>query len=235
MKQRWKTEAIEKCDVMVYTKIFLKFPYKFWPCGPGKEFFIYAHERRGYFTFWQHMENAYPGSNILVVTLTNGESKRVEAQSDEETLKEAMGYSGTCLVPTYLTPLIYLCPAGGTIGSSVAAYSNYPIISNPQVVNNIKAPLGRIFFSGEHTSEKFSGYVHGGYLAGIDTADSLLEEMRKEAERKAENQTFMLEPLLALTGSLTLSQTDAVSALNTFDIPRQLFLTSKLGMPEAIL
>lgn len=59
--------------------------------------------------------------------------------------------------------------------------------------------------------------------------------MRKEAERKAENQTFMLEPLLALTGSLTLSQTDAVSALNTFDIPRQLFLTSKLGMPEAIL
>lgn len=46
-------EAIEKCDVMVYTKIFLKFPKKFWPCGPGKEFFIYAHERRGYYTFWQ--------------------------------------------------------------------------------------------------------------------------------------------------------------------------------------
>ncbi|THG16508.1 hypothetical protein TEA_002511 [Camellia sinensis var. sinensis] len=37
-------EAIEKCDVMVYTKIFLKFPYKFWPCG---------HEQRGYYTFWQ--------------------------------------------------------------------------------------------------------------------------------------------------------------------------------------
>ncbi|XP_028064943.1 ribosome biogenesis protein BRX1 homolog 1-like isoform X2 [Camellia sinensis] len=36
-------EAIEKCDVMVYTKIFLKFPYKFWPCG---------HEQRGYYTFW---------------------------------------------------------------------------------------------------------------------------------------------------------------------------------------
>ncbi|XP_028108748.1 ribosome biogenesis protein BRX1 homolog 1-like isoform X1 [Camellia sinensis] len=43
MKQRWKMEAIEKCDVLVYTKIFLKFPYKFWPCG---------HEQRGYYTFW---------------------------------------------------------------------------------------------------------------------------------------------------------------------------------------
>jgi polyamine oxidase len=50
---RWKTEAIQQCDVIVYTKIFLKFPDKFWPCGPGKEFFIYAHERRGYYTFWQ--------------------------------------------------------------------------------------------------------------------------------------------------------------------------------------
>lgn len=38
---------------MVYTKVFLKFPRKFWPCGPEKEFFIYAHERRGYYTFWQ--------------------------------------------------------------------------------------------------------------------------------------------------------------------------------------
>ncbi|CAL5350725.1 unnamed protein product [Camellia sinensis] len=47
----WKMEAIEKCDVMVYMKIF-KFPYKFWHCGPEKEFFIYAHEWRGYYTFW---------------------------------------------------------------------------------------------------------------------------------------------------------------------------------------
>jgi len=29
-----------------------------------------------------------------------------------------------------------------------------------------QAPVGRIFFTGEHTSEKFNGYVHGGYLAG---------------------------------------------------------------------
>ncbi|KAL5122282.1 Polyamine oxidase 1 [Glycine soja] len=50
---RWKLEAIEKCDVAVYTKIFLKFPYQFWPSGPGNEFFIYAHDQRGYYTFWQ--------------------------------------------------------------------------------------------------------------------------------------------------------------------------------------
>ena len=30
----------------------------------------------------------------------------------------------------------------------------------------VQAPVGRIFFSGEHTSERFSGYVHGGYFTG---------------------------------------------------------------------
>ncbi|XP_065617735.1 polyamine oxidase 1-like [Quercus suber] len=112
-------EAIQTCEVMVYTKIFLKFLHKFWPCGPGKEFFMYAHERRGYYTFWQHMENAFPGSNILVVTLMNRESKRVEAQSDEETLKEAMGVLKNMFGPNIPNATDILVAATATIQSSL--------------------------------------------------------------------------------------------------------------------
>ncbi|XP_056164335.1 polyamine oxidase 1-like [Syzygium oleosum] len=183
---RWKMEAIEKLDVTVYTKIYLKFPEKFWPCGPGKEFFMYAHERRGYYTFWQHMEDAYPGSNILVVTLTNGESKRVESRSDEETLKEAMEVLRDMFGPNIPNATDILVPRWLNDKFQRCSYSKYPVISNHQVVQSIKASVGRIFFTGEHTSERFSGYVHGGYLAGIDTSKALLEEMRKEKERKSE-------------------------------------------------
>lgn len=70
---------------------------------------------------------------------------------------------------------------------------------------------------------------------GIDTSKWLLEEMRKEEERKSESQTLLLEPLLALTGSLSLSQPDTVSNLHKCDIPTQLYLSGKLGIPEAIL
>ncbi|VVB14382.1 unnamed protein product [Arabis nemorensis] len=193
---RWKTEAIQNCDVMVYTKIFLKFPHCFWPCGPGQEFFIYAHEQRGYFTFWQHMENAYPGSNILVVTLTNEESKRVEAQSDEETLEEAMCVLRDMFGPTIPYATDILVPRWWNNRFQRGSYSNYPMISDNQLQQNIKAPTGRIFFTGEHTSEKFSGYVHGGYLAGMETSKSLLEEMK---------QSLLLQPLLDFTESLTLT------------------------------
>ncbi|KAJ4822738.1 polyamine oxidase1, flavin-containing amine oxidoreductase [Turnera subulata] len=228
---RWKTEAIGKCDVMVYTKIFLKFPYKFWPCGPGKEFFIYAHERRGYYTFWQHMENAYPGSNILVVTLTNEESKRVEAQSDEETLAEAMSVLRDMFGPNIPNATNILVPRWWNNRFQRGSYSNYPMISNNKVLQDIKASVGRIFFTGEHTSERFNGYVHGGHLAGIETGKSLLEEMRNEKERKNEDQAFLLEPFLALT----LAQTETVPNLHKCDIPTQLYLSGKLGVPEAIL
>ncbi|PRQ54762.1 putative spermine oxidase [Rosa chinensis] len=223
---RWKTEAIEKLDVMVYTKIFLKFPHKFWPCGPGKEFFIYAHERRGYYTFWQHMENAYPGSNILVVTLTNGESKRVEAQTDEETVKEAMGVLRDMFGPNIPEATDILVPRWWNNRFQRGSYSNYPIISNHQVVRDIKAPVGCIFFTGEHTSEKYSGYVHGAYLTGIDTANALLEEMGRQEERSSENKTSLSEPLLALTSSLILTQKDAVSSLKC-DVPTHLYLGAK--------
>ncbi|CAN4110329.1 unnamed protein product [Withania somnifera] len=229
-------EAVRNLDVMVYTKIFLKFPYKFWPCEPEKEFFIYAHEIRGYYTFWQHMENAYPGSNMLVVTLTNGESKRVEAQSDQDTLREAMEVLRNMFGPDIPDATDILVPRWWNNRFQRGSYSNYPIYANHQLVRDIKEPVGRIFFTGEHTSEKFSGYVHGGYLSGIDTTNALLEKMRRDDGRKNESQAFLLEPLLALTGSLTLTQAETVSSLHKCDIPRQLFLgNSKLGLPEAIL
>ncbi|XP_071720551.1 polyamine oxidase 1 [Rutidosis leptorrhynchoides] len=229
---RWKTEAIQKCEVMVYTKIFLRFPKNFWPCGPGKEFFIYAHERRGYYTFWQHMENAYPGSNILVVTLTNGESKRVESQSDQETMREAMEVLRNMFGPDIPEATDILVPRWYNNRFQRGSYSNYPIHANCQLLDNIKASVGRIYFTGEHTSEKFNGYVHGGYLAGIDTGEALLNNMKMDKDRETSNQTI-LQPLL----ELTLSQTETVANLQKIDVHHRQFFhsNSKRGFPEAIL
>ncbi|KAK9169839.1 hypothetical protein Syun_001979 [Stephania yunnanensis] len=234
---KWKTEAIMKCDVIVYTKIFLQFPWKFWPCGPGSEFFLYAHERRGYYTFWQHMENAYPGSNVLVVTLTNEESKRVEAQSDKETLREAMGVLRDMFGLEVPTADRILVPRWWNNRFQRGSYSNYPIFATHQDFVHIKAPVGPIFFTGEHTNERFNGYVHGGYLSGLETSKALLEEMKKGQKESSlvEAQTLLLEPLLALTESLTLStQQEAVSDLHKWDLTRQMYLNGKMVVQDGV-
>ncbi|GAB2240751.1 hypothetical protein Droror1_Dr00021269 [Drosera rotundifolia] len=49
----WKKQAITEFSMGTFTKIFLQFPHRFWPTGPGTEFFLYAHERRGYYPIWQ--------------------------------------------------------------------------------------------------------------------------------------------------------------------------------------
>lgn len=87
------------------------------------------------------MENAYPGSNILVVTLTNGESKRVEAQPDEETLKEAMEVLRDMFGPDIPNATDILVPRWWNNRFQRGSYSDYPIISDNQLVNNIRVVI----------------------------------------------------------------------------------------------
>lgn len=86
---RWKVEAINKVPLAYYTKIFIKFPYKFWD---SHEFILYAHRIRGHYPIWMDIEarDILPGSAILHVTVTGEMSLKVEGQPESETLEEIM-------------------------------------------------------------------------------------------------------------------------------------------------
>ncbi|KAF8776168.1 hypothetical protein HU200_003859 [Digitaria exilis] len=176
----WKIVAIYQFDMAVYTKIFVKFPKKFWPEGKGREFFLYASSRRGYYVVWQEFEKQYPGANVLLVTVTDEESRRIEQQSDNQTKAEIMEVlrkmfpgkdvpdATDILVPRWWSDRFYR----GT-------YSNWPIGVNRYEYDQLRAPVGRVHFTGEHTSEHYNGYVHGAYLAGIDSAEILINCAQK--------------------------------------------------------
>lgn len=84
------------------------------------------------------MENAYPGCNILIVTLTNEESKRVEGQSDQDTLKEAMTVLVDMFGPDIPNATDILVPRWWNNRFQRGSYSNYPIISDHCLVHYIK-------------------------------------------------------------------------------------------------
>ena len=74
----------------VYTKIFLKFPRKFWD---DHEYILYASKTRGYFPILQDLDRPgmlLSGSGILLITVTGDEGRRIEKQTDEETKAEIM-------------------------------------------------------------------------------------------------------------------------------------------------
>ncbi|KAH9314939.1 hypothetical protein KI387_023566, partial [Taxus chinensis] len=173
-----KLLAISKWDMALYCKIFMKFPHKFWPTGPGTEFFMYAHERRGYYNFWQHLENEYPGGNLLMVTVTDDEARRIQQQSDDDTKAEIMTVLRKMFGNTTPEMDHILIPKWGQDRFYKGTFSNWPIGVSLQDFYNIKAPVGPVFFTGEHTSQRYNGYVHGAYLAGIETANMVVDSLK---------------------------------------------------------
>uniref|UniRef100_A0A453T9G7 Amine oxidase domain-containing protein n=1 Tax=Aegilops tauschii subsp. strangulata TaxID=200361 RepID=A0A453T9G7_AEGTS len=171
----WKIVSIYQFDMAVYTKVFLKFPKRFWPEGEGKEFFLYASGRRGYFPVWQQFEQQYPGSNVLLVTVTDDESRRIEQQSDNQTMAEAVAVLRK-MFPKEDVPdaTEILVPRWWSNRFFKGSFSNWPIGVNRYEYDLIRAPVGRVYFTGEHTSEKYNGYVHGAYLAGAFTSKAVL-------------------------------------------------------------
>ena len=86
---RWKMEAISRVPLGYYTKIFIKFPYRF---SDSHEFILYAHSLGGHYSIWMDLDSRdiAPSSGILHMTVTGEMSLKVEGQSEEQTLKEIM-------------------------------------------------------------------------------------------------------------------------------------------------
>eukprot|EP00475_Leptophrys_vorax_P041060 TRINITY_DN7711_c0_g1_i5.p1 TRINITY_DN7711_c0_g1~~TRINITY_DN7711_c0_g1_i5.p1 ORF type:complete len:549 (+),score=145.56 TRINITY_DN7711_c0_g1_i5:87-1733(+) len=188
----WKLEGIYMDEMAVYTKIFMQFHECFWD---DNEFFLYASEQRGYYSYWQNMNHPkyFPGSNILMVTATTPESIRIEQQSVEKTIDEAVAVLETIFLEKVnaknhsnggvdrrkiLRPKAVEIPRWKSDPLTRGSFTNWPIGFTDKQKEKLKGTVnGNLLFSGEGTND-MSGYVHGGFFSGIETAQQLLSEPR---------------------------------------------------------
>ncbi|XP_074317898.1 polyamine oxidase 1-like [Silene latifolia] len=173
----WKRRAIDEFSLGTYTKIFLKFPKKFWPTGPGTEFFFYVHERRGYYAIWQQLDNEYPGSNIMFVTVADQESIRIEQQPDEETKAEIMEVLRKMFGKDIPDATDIMIPRWNSDRFYRGTFSNWPAGYTDEKHEHLRASIGSLYFTGEHTHPQLFGYVDGAYFAGIDTAKDVINRV----------------------------------------------------------
>ncbi|XP_074315768.1 polyamine oxidase 1-like isoform X1 [Silene latifolia] len=175
----WKRRAICEFSIASFTKIFLKFPYAFWPTGPGTEFFLYAHERRGYYPIWKHYENEMPESNILMVMTSGEESMRIEQQSDEETKIEAMEVLRKIYGDGVPEAEDIFVSRWNSNKFYKGAFSNWPPNYTTQQHAQLQAPIGPVYFTGEHTSLEHFGCVEGAYYAGCTTGKEVIKYLQQ--------------------------------------------------------
>ena len=171
--------AINQFRMTHYLNIVLEFQTRFWE--DGIEFFGTVNDTNGrYFPLFKvltHVTNA----NVLFATITEELADRVIRQSDEETKQEIINVINSAYNLTLQTSdiLTLFIPDWDVNPLFLGSYSNVPFGVTDETYSNLRKPLGnRLFISGEVTNKDYSGFVHGGYLSGIDTANDVLASIR---------------------------------------------------------
>ncbi|KAI9091244.1 flavin-containing amine oxidoreductase-domain containing protein [Phlyctochytrium arcticum] len=174
----WKVEAIQEFHMATYMKIFLNFPTQFWD---DNEFTFYADNRRGYYPGWMNL-NAKPyndyfpkDSNVFFVTVTDEEAFRIERQSDDATISEITELVRKMYGPETPAPTDWYIPRWHSDPLFRGTFTNWPIGEVKQEFENLRAPVGRVWFTGEHTHLEYFGYVHGAWLSGKEMGKSIAE------------------------------------------------------------
>lgn len=172
----WKREAIYKSPMSIYTKIFLKFPRKFWN---DNEFILHASKRRGYFPVFQDLDRPgiLPGSAILLITVTGEEGKRIEEQTDQETKTEIMKTLRKIYGKKIPEPTAIFYRRWSKDMFTQGAYSDRVVGTTSQDYKNIGETLGRLYFAGEATSEDWNGYMQGAYLSGKEKGQMIADDL----------------------------------------------------------
>ncbi|KAJ7279026.1 amine oxidase [Mycena rebaudengoi] len=167
----YKQEAIQSMTMATYTKIFLKFKEKFWF---DTEMGLYADQERGRYPVWQSLdhENFFPGSGIIFVTVTGDYSERIEALSDGQVKEEVLSVLKSMYPHVDIPqPLDFWFPRWHTDPLYRGSYSNWPSSFRSEHHENLRANVDRLFFAGEHSSQKYFGFLHGAYFSGLETGE----------------------------------------------------------------
>ena len=176
-----KTDAINMFSSPLYLKIFLQFNETFW----DREVEIIGHSssNREDYPVFEPLGKFFPSNpNIIFATLTGETAYRVAAQDRNVTRQELLNALRS-MYPNFRAELVDMfIPDWGSNPLYLGSYSNTKVGVTDQTHADLAAPLGRLYISGEVTSSKYSGFVHGAYFAGVNTANNIIDHMRGNAK-----------------------------------------------------
>ncbi|UPK89086.1 hypothetical protein LCI18_000021 [Fusarium solani-melongenae] len=184
----WKRQAIEQFQMGTYTKIFMQFNETFWP--EDTHYFLYADpEQRGYYPLFQSlsMPHFFPGSNILIGTVTAQQAYEVERQSDEKTKEEIMEVLRLMFPDKDIRePMDFMYPRWTMEKWSYGSYSNWPVGMTLEKHQNLRANIDRLWFAGEANSAEFFGYMHGAYFEGQEIGERIVRILNGEETEQSQ-------------------------------------------------
>eukprot|EP00656_Telonema_subtile_P000413 TRINITY_DN10190_c0_g1_i6.p1 TRINITY_DN10190_c0_g1~~TRINITY_DN10190_c0_g1_i6.p1 ORF type:complete len:275 (+),score=56.25 TRINITY_DN10190_c0_g1_i6:775-1599(+) len=175
----WKAEAYRKAQQGIYTKIFLKYNRSFWA---DVDYALFADpEERGSYAVWQSLESQHKflpeAANMLMVTVVQDQSKRVETQPTAITVSQIQKVLAT-MYGDIPEPVSVLVPRWHADPAFVGCWSNVDVgAGNDADFEALQRNVGGLYFSGEATDPDFNGFTLGGFTSGQRAAKSVVESL----------------------------------------------------------
>jgi len=186
----WKTGGLNMAPMCHYCKIFLRFNTVFW--DDSKSYVMLATERKGHFVHWENMnaDGLFPGSKILLATLTGDICRESYTFTDNEIIEQA--YQVLKKVYPNATRPIEMKRNDFSINPNFLGSYSYQIAGINE--NDYKAmdhPVQQsIYFAGEAYQRWEFGYAHGAYDSGLGAAKNITNCMRDKDKCATDSPKF---------------------------------------------
>lgn len=177
----WKTAALQYVPMGHYCKYFFKFPYQFWE--DKVTYIIIGTKPRGHYVHWQNMNQPhfYPGSNILLATLTGEMCKETDSKDDATVIKEAMKIIRHQVdYKNAPDPIAVRRSHWSSDPHVLGAYSFPKPGVTPKHYRALEHPVHqRLWFTGEYANEESFGYTHGALQHGQSIGGKVVKCLKK--------------------------------------------------------
>lgn len=173
---QWKSAAFARAQNGIYTKVFLQFPSRFWL---DADYVLYAHpSRRGYLAVWQDLESHNKflpaGAHILMVTVVQADSIRLETQPENKTIQEIQQVLRGVYGAQIPQPTAMHIPKWHRDPAFRGCWSNIKVGTDKSNFELMQRQLGGLVFAGEATDYDFNGFTLGGFTSGERAAHHVM-------------------------------------------------------------
>jgi monoamine oxidase len=167
----WKQSAIDRLDMGVLNKVYLKFPNVFW--DETFEEISYVGERTGEWCDWLNFV-PYIKEPVLMAFHGGAKGFAIEELSDTEIIAGAMKTLRVIYGDAIPEPDGFLITRWGKDPLSFGSYSHIPPFASGDDYDALFKPVDNVlYFAGEATSRKYPATVHGAYLSGVAAAGEI--------------------------------------------------------------
>lgn len=163
-----KQRAIERMDMGLLDKCYLRFPHAFW----GERYQLLGHigAQTGRWPEWYDMQRVV-GEPILLGFTATDYATHLEGLSDRAIVADAMAVLRKVFGRSVPDPTGVVITRWAQDRFTHGSYSHLPPGSSPADHDALAAPVGRrLAFAGEATHRRFPATAHGAYLSGLRAA-----------------------------------------------------------------